>query len=367
MAGSKKKVLVVWGTRPEAIKMAPVVLALRREKRLLTRTCVTAQHRQLLDQALKVLAIRPDRDLDLMRPDQTLDALTARVLDGMRPVLLAEKPDLVLVQGDTTTAFAVAAAAHFLKIPVGHVEAGLRTHDFDQPFPEEMNRVLVSDLATLHFAPTPLAKKNLLKEGIPAKNIFVTGNTIVDALRLLPRQTSGGARGRASNRLILLTAHRRESFGKPMENIFHAVLDLVKKHPDIEVLYPVHPNPNVKGPAYRILRHPRVRLTAPIPYTELLEAMRASTLILTDSGGIQEEAPSFGKPVVVLREVTERPEAAMAGASFIAGTGRKAIVAAADRILNDPRLYRRMAAVPNPFGDGRAASRIAKVIARFFA
>lgn len=364
----KPRVLCVWGTRPEAIKMAPVVFAMRRERQLSVRTCVTAQHRDLLDQALQALSIRPDHDLDLMRPDQTLEQTTARVLEGVAEVLRREAPDLVLVQGDTTTALASTLAAFYRGIPVGHVEAGLRSHDALNPFPEEMNRVLADDLSILHLAPTPLAKRNLLREGVPAKGVRVTGNTVVDALRLVrPRPPSDARLSRAvrGGRLVLVTAHRRESFGRPLRAICRALETIAESFPDVRLVYPVHPNPAVKRAVAR-LRHPRIVLTEPVAYGQFLHLLQRSCLVMTDSGGIQEEAPSFGIPVVVMREVTERPEAVRAGAAVLAGTDEHRIARAASRILSDPALHRRMACVPNPFGDGRASGRIVKAVLHHF-
>ncbi len=362
------KIAVIFGTRPELIKLAPVIHALReRPDRFKTFLLATAQHRGLLDQMLELFDIRPDLDLDIMKPDQNLEDLTARVMASMSPALRRLRPDLVLVQGDTTTAAISALAAFYQRIPVAHVEAGLRTGEPYNPFPEEINRKIISTLARLHFAPTPTAARNLKREGVPPSGVFVTGNTVIDALLFIdkkigknppPVKIDGG------HKLVLVTAHRRESFGKPLENIYRALIDIVSLSPDVEIVYPVHPNPNVRESASRMLKGiERIRLLRPLDYGEFILLMKNADLILTDSGGIQEEAPAFRKPVLVLREKTERPEGIEAGIARLVGTDRKKIVAETRRILSNPAEYRRMIRAKNPYGDGKAALRIRKIIA----
>jgi UDP-N-acetylglucosamine 2-epimerase (non-hydrolysing) len=373
--GGRKKdhldVFVVFGTRPEAIKMAPVVKRLEAEApRLRAHVAVTAQHRQMLDQVLGLYGIVPDHDLDIMRPRQTLDEITVRGLERLGRLYDAERPGLVLVQGDTTTTFVAALAAFYRRIPVGHIEAGLRTYDKFHPFPEEINRRLTSHVADWHYAPTVRARDALLAEGVGASHILVTGNTVIDAVlevakKPLARSPIPGWQPDPKRRLLLVTAHRRESFGVPLESICRALRDLADRYPDVDVIYPVHLNPSVRGPAHAILGgHPQIRLVPPLDYHPFVVLMAQSTLILTDSGGIQEEAPSLGKPVLVLRRVTERPEAVEAGTVQVVGTDRRRIVAAARRLLDDPRAYRRMARRINPYGDGRAAARIVRHILR---
>jgi len=364
-----KKILTIFGTRPEAIKLAPVIKELeRRNDVFVSKVCVTAQHREMLDPFLQLFGINPDWDLNIMQPNQSLFDVTAKALVKLKEVLEKEKPDLVLVQGDTTTTFTAALAAYYLKIKVGHVEAGLRTLDKYNPFPEELNRRLVGHIADLHFAPTKRAKENLLSEGIPESSIFVTGNTVVDALfMILARTTSEDylpkALSQPDRKLILVTAHRRESFGEGIANICLALKEIVKRVPDVEIVYPVHLNPNVREPVYRMLGGvERVHLIEPLDYIPFVHLMKASYLILTDSGGIQEEAPSLGKPVLVLRNITERPEAVEAGAAKLVGTDPQRIVVETLRLLQDPSEYSKMANVPNPFGDGRAALRIADIL-----
>jgi UDP-N-acetylglucosamine 2-epimerase (non-hydrolysing) len=371
------KLLAVVGTRPEAIKMAPVVLAARSTPGVECRLCLTAQHRDLLDQVLGVFGLSADVDLNLMTPGQTLAGLTARAVEGLDGVFARERPDLVLVQGDTTTVLCAALAAFYNRIPVGHVEAGLRTFDLSAPWPEEANRVLTARLAALHFAPTEGARRNLLREGTPAGRIEVTGNTGIDALFWVRDRLRAepSAAGRDGKRTVLITAHRRESFGGPFESVCQAIADLAGRFPGVEFIYPVHPNPNVRGPVEAVLGNrsdPRlaagnVRLVAPLGYGEFVRAMDACTLILTDSGGVQEEAPSLGKPVLVLREVTERPEAVEAGTVRVVGTDRGKIVAEATRLLTDPAAYAAMGRAHNPYGDGRAAGRIVARCLQFLA
>ncbi|MCP4571089.1 MAG: UDP-N-acetylglucosamine 2-epimerase (non-hydrolyzing) [bacterium] len=360
--------MVVFGTRPEAIKMAPVVRALQaRAERFDAVTCVTAQHRDMLDQVLALLEVEADHDLDIMTHGQDLYDVTARVIVGMRDVLRREKPDAVLVHGDTTTSTIAGLAAFYEQIPVGHVEAGLRSHLRYSPFPEELNRRLTAQLATWHYAPTAKSRANLLAEGIEEADVVETGNTAIDALFWMKENLGDADVGGAfapPRRGILVTAHRRENFGAGIENICLAIADLVAAHDDVEVVYPVHPNPNIKEPVHRLLGDvPRVRLIEPVDYREIVLLMSRAHLILTDSGGIQEEAPSLGKPVLVLRECTERPEAVDAGTVALVGTEREVIVETADRLLSDPAAWSAMARAVNPYGDGYAAPRIADHLA----
>jgi UDP-N-acetylglucosamine 2-epimerase (non-hydrolysing) len=361
-------VLVVLGTRPEAIKLAPVITELRRHHDVTTHVCATGQHKEMVQPILEVFDVRPDRDLALMTPDQRLSVLTAEALMRVEEVIAATAPDWVVLQGDTTTALAAALAAFYQRVPVAHVEAGLRTQDLARPFPEEGNRRIADALATVHFAPTELARHNLLREGVKEATIHVTGNTVVDALLAvgrLPEEIAGGplADLPTDRRIVLLTAHRRESFGAGLREVYAAVRELADSLPDVQVVYPVHLNPNVQEPARAILgAHPRIALIPPLDYVSLVHLMRRATLILTDSGGIQEEAPTFGKPVLVLREVTERPEAVQAGCARIVGTDRQVIVSAARELLTDRAAYDHMAHVANPFGDGHASERIVRVL-----
>ncbi len=359
--------LVIFGTRPEAIKLAPVVRELRRRTPPggHVRICVTGQHRQMLDQVLRIFEIEPDVDLDLMRPNQSLPDLTARALTAVADVLADDRPDAVLVQGDTTTAMAAALAAFYAQVPVGHVEAGLRTGDRYSPFPEEINRRVISTLATWHFAPTRRAAEALLKENVDPASVFVTGNTVIDALLQIMEATEAPRFPfpTAGRRLVLVTAHRREHFGAPMAEAFEALRRLVERNPGIELAYPVHLNPNVQEPARRILGgQPRIHLLPPMDYVEFVHLMARATLILTDSGGIQEEAPALGKPVLVMRRETERPEAIEAGTARLVGTDLWTIVHEAERVLHDEAAYAAMAQAVNPFGDGTAARQIADVL-----
>ena len=364
-----KTVLSVFGTRPEAIKMAPVLQALARESGIRSLVCVTAQHREMLDQVLSLFDIRPDHDLDLMRDGQTLTQITTRALALLDPYLEESRPDLLLVQGDTTTTMAATVAAFYRRIPVAHVEAGLRTGDNDYPYPEEVNRRITTVIAAHHFAPTKRAAANLAREGIAGAAITVTGNTVIDALlgvvKMMPaRLPALPLRG---SRIVLVTAHRRENFGKPMEEIFAALRDLAAKHSDVDVVYPVHPNPRVSGPAREALAGiPGIHTIPPLEYKAFADLMAASHLILTDSGGIQEEAPSLGKPVLVLRDETERPEAVEAGVVRLVGPHREAIVKAANHLLADPKAYAAMATRVNPYGDGKAAGRIVAKVRELF-
>lgn len=363
------KIICVVGTRPEAIKMAPIILALKQEPALDVRVLATAQHRHLLDQVMKVFDIEPDIDLDIMRPNQALTTLTARLLLDLDDVLLAEKPDAVLAQGDTTTVMTVALACFYHKIPFGHVEAGLRTWDMQNPFPEEMNRVIAGRLAKWHFAPTQSSRQNLLREGVDDADIIVTGNTVIDALlSVVDRNMELPVVLDPTKRLILVTAHRRENFGEPFERVCRALLTLLERNPDIQVLYPVHPNPNVKETAHRLLgSHPRVVLCDPLDYLPFVAAMKRAYLILSDSGGVQEEAPALGKPVLVLRHETERPEAVEEGVVKLVGTDFDKIVTEAQKLLDDESAYCAMARGVSPYGDGHASERIVKILRDYFA
>jgi UDP-N-acetylglucosamine 2-epimerase (non-hydrolysing) len=363
------KVLFVLGTRPEAIKLCPVIRHFREHRPALkARVCVTAQHRDLLDQVLQVFDVVPDHDLNAMRPGQSLAAATSRILADLEPVLASERPDLVVVQGDTATTLCGALAAFYWQIPVAHVEAGLRTGDLQQPFPEEMNRVVVSRLSSLHFAPTDRAAQNLRAEGVPDAAISITGNTGIDAV-LYIRDCLEQGRLRSSlmpidssRRLIVVTAHRRESFGDGFERLCQAIRRIADER-DVQIVYPVHPNPNVAGPVRQYLDgHPRIALVEPLDYISFVDLARRAHLLLTDSGGIQEEAPSLGKPVLVLREKTERPEAVDAGTARLVGTDVEKIVSETLRLLDDPAEYQRRSRIHNPYGDGRASERIAEVL-----
>jgi UDP-N-acetylglucosamine 2-epimerase (non-hydrolysing) len=376
------RMLVVLGTRPEAIKLAPVIARLRRDRsRFRVRVCVTAQHRQMLDQALTAFGIVPDIDLDLMREGQEPLDLGAAVIAALRPVLQYEKPDAVIVQGDTTTAFAAALSAFYLKVPVAHVEAGLRTHDRGFPFPEEINRRLLSVLADFHFAPTAGARQNLLACGVSDEAVWVTGNTVIDALVMMRRRLRAPrARRRwldyfrdawdlelddGDTPVILVTGHRRESFGRPLRQVCLALRDIARSDPRLRLVYPLHLNPNVRGPVRALLRGVKnIRLIEPLAYEPFVFLMESARLILTDSGGIQEEAPALGRPVLVMRRETERPEGVQAGGVELVGTGRQAIARRVLGLLADREAYRRMAHVASPYGDGRAAQRIVAVLAR---
>ncbi len=361
----KIKVMSVFGTRPEAIKMAPLVKLLQQTPEIKSIVCVTAQHRQMLDQVLEIFDLKPDYDLDIMQAKQTLAGITTRALTGLEEVMAKEKPDLVLVHGDTSTTFAGALAAYYNQIKVGHVEAGLRTYDKYQPFPEEMNRRLTGALCDLHFAPTPLAKEHLLKENIPEADISITGNTVIDALQhtIEADYTFSEAVLNTidyqNKRVIAMTAHRRENLGEPLEAICRAVLRLAEEFPDVEVVYAVHKNPAVQEVVYRILGgHPSIHLTEPLDLKDMHNLMSRSYFVMTDSGGLQEEVPSMGKPVLVLRNVTERPEGVEAGTLKLAGTDEETIYAMAKELLCDAAAYQAMAQAKNPFGDGQASRRI---------
>jgi len=369
------KVLIVCGTRPEAIKLALLGRTLKSSGGGLEgKLCVTAQHRTMLDQVLGLFELVPDFDLDVMRPGQTLPDLTARILTSMTDVLRSYKPDCVVVQGDTTTAFVAALAAFYEKIAVAHVEAGLRTYDKYSPWPEEMNRALVGRLTDLHFPPTERSKKALLEERVPESSIWVTGNTVVDALLFMRDKIANDPKLTAeldarfsflskSRRLVLVTGHRRESFGDPFKHMCQALVDIVEARPDVEILYPVHLNPNVQAPVKEIMGgHERIHLIDPIEYQPFVYLMSRSHLIITDSGGVQEEAPSLGKPVLVTRRDTERPEAVEAGTAKLVGTDRDVVVREALRLLDDEAAYKAMSRAHNPYGDGKATQRIVDVL-----
>jgi UDP-N-acetylglucosamine 2-epimerase (non-hydrolysing) len=368
-----KRIGIVFGTRPDAIKMAPVIFELRKQSRDFEPVAIsTGQHRQMLDQVLQVFDVRADVELDVMQHNQTLSGLTCRILTAMDAMLADTPLDALLVQGDTTTAFAASLAAFYRKIPVAHVEAGLRSRDLSQPWPEEANRRLAGVVTQLHFAPTPLSRDNLLAEAVSPSEIVVTGNTIVDSVeRLLEMQMidqplPAGVPDDGSQ-IVLVTSHRRESWGAELENICYAILELVESFPNIRVIYPVHLNPNVSGTVQTMLgEQERVHLIPPVDYFQFLSLLRRCYLVLTDSGGVQEEAPIFHKPVLVLRRVTERPEASLLGMAKIVGTSREAIVREASRLLSSEFAYQQMAAGDCPYGDGRAAARIATALSRWF-
>jgi UDP-N-acetylglucosamine 2-epimerase (non-hydrolysing) len=373
------KVSIVFGTRPEAIKLAPLIQLMKKRKNYHTNVCVTAQHRHMLDQVLSVFNIVPDIDLDIMRPNQGLADLTARGLKAINNYLRSEKPDLVIVQGDTTTTLATALAAFYNRIPLCHVEAGLRTFDINSPWPEEANRILTSRLTTLHFAPTEGSKTNLLKEGINPNQIFVTGNTVIDALLIAVKNIRASSAlhiGIGLNKgakIILITGHRRENIGKGFISICKAIIELARLYPKNEFVYPVHLNPNVRATVMGLLseghgksRLPNIHLVDPLPYLEFVRLMNRSYIILTDSGGIQEEAPSLGKPVLVMRDTTERPEAIEAGTVKLVGTKTENIVNQVVCLMKNKKIYNAMAQTRNPYGDGKAAERIIKGIESYF-
>jgi UDP-N-acetylglucosamine 2-epimerase (non-hydrolysing) len=362
------------GTRPEAIKLCPVIRGFRAAGEFQVVVCLTAQHRDMLDQVLDAFQVVADEDLNLMQPGQTLPQTTARIIAAMEPVLAKHRPDLVIVQGDTTTTLCGALAAFYARVPVGHVEAGLRTGDLAQPFPEELNRVLVTRLTAIHFAATQAAAENLRTDGVANEAIVVTGNTGIDAVLHVHE---GLARGEIippavpeldpDKRLILVTAHRRESFGEPLENICAALLKLAERD-DVQIVYPVHPNPNVTGPARRHLAvHPRIELIDPLDYLSFVALMRQAYVLLTDSGGIQEEGPSLGKPVLVMRDKTERPEAVLAGTAALVGSDPLRIISAVNLLLDDDAEYQRRSRIHNPYGDGKATQRMVEAVTRYFA
>jgi UDP-N-acetylglucosamine 2-epimerase (non-hydrolysing) len=369
--GERLAIATIFGTRPEAVKMAPVVAALRASGDFHPLVIVTAQHRELLDQVLSAFHIVPDRDLDIMLPEQSLADITTRALAGLYPALGELRPAMVLVQGDAHTTFVGALAAYYHRIPVGHVEAGLRTADKYQPFPEELNRRMTTALADLHFAPTRAARDNLLREGVPRERLFVTGNTVIDALVAMgaraPEALPPGLPPLNGRRMVLVTTHRRENWGEPLRQIYLGLLDLLERFPDIELIFSVHLNPAVRRVVSQVLAgHPRAHLIEPPEYAPWVQLMRRAHLILTDSGGIQEEAPALGKPVLVLRRVTERPEGVEAGTALLVGTDRERIAVEAGRLLADPAHYAAMAQSRNPYGDGRAAERIVEALRMYF-
>lgn len=360
-----KTIMLVFGTRPEAIKMCPLIQELRTRKDIRTLCCVTGQHRQMLDQVLSAFHVTPDYDLAIMKDGQTLFDVTTRVMEELKNVLAEAKPDLVLVHGDTTTTFAAALTCFYMQIPVGHVEAGLRTYQLDSPFPEEFNRQAVGVVAKYHFAPTEQARQNLLRENKKPETIFVTGNTAIDALKTTVRADyqNPELEWAKDSRLILLTAHRRENLGEPMRAIFRAVRRIADEVPDIKVLYPVHMNPTIRALAQEILGgDERIRLIPPMDVVDFHNMLARSDLVMTDSGGIQEEAPSLGKPVLVLRDTTERPEGVAAGTLKLVGTDEETIYREAKRLLTDEAAYHRMSIASNPYGDGQACRRIADIL-----
>ena len=372
-----RKILHVFGTRPEAIKMAPLVKACEANKNLESRVCVTAQHREMLDQVLELFEIVPDYDLNLMTPGQTLNDVTSAILLKLKPILLEYQPDLLLVHGDTATTFAASLAAYYEKIDVGHVEAGLRTGNIYSPWPEEINRKLTGSIARFHFAPTSVSKQNLINEGFPVSQIFITGNTLIDALlsvkekidtyvALASALSSQFKTIDFSKKLILVTGHRRENFGSGFEAICGALSKLAEKRPNLEIVYPVHLNPNVQTPVKKYLSaYKNIHLIEPLDYLPFIYLMTKSHLILTDSGGIQEEAPSLGKPVLIMRDTTERSEAVNAGAVKLVGTGEEKIIAEVDKLLDDMGAYNRMSCSTNPYGDGTAAHSIVQIIEKY--
>lgn len=370
------RILSIFGTRPEAIKMAPLVRRIAATPGLESRLCVTAQHREMLDQVLALFELVPDHDLDIMQPGQSLPGLTARILTGLEPVLRHDKPDLILVHGDTTTSFAAALAAYYQRIPVGHIEAGLRTGSLNSPWPEEGNRRLTAVLARHHFAPTEQARANLLREGIDPEGIHVTGNTVIDALLATKARIGDSIALRSAldqrfgmlrpgARLVLITGHRRENFGAGFERICAAIATLADRFPAVDFLYPVHLNPNVQKPVRQTLgSHPNVHLIEPLDYLPFVYLMDRAYLILTDSGGVQEEAPSLGTPVLVMRDTTERPEAVAAGTVRLVGSHTESILTHAEALLTNPEMHGLMAQAHNPYGDGRACERIVSALER---
>lgn len=369
----KIKVMSIFGTRPEAIKMAPLVKYLQKQKEIESITCVTAQHREMLDQVLEVFDLQPDYDLNIMRKSQTLSEITTRALNGLHEVIESVKPDIVLVHGDTTTTFAGALAAYYNQVKVGHVEAGLRTYDKYQPFPEEMNRRLTGSLTDLHFSPTKLAKEHLLKENVPENSIFITGNTVIDALKITIKPDYHfsveelNAIDFKSKKVIAVTAHRRENLGEPLKDICNAIKQIADENEEVEFVYAVHKNPAVTKPVHEILgNHKRIHLLEPLNLVDMHNLMSRCYFVMTDSGGLQEEVPSMGKPVLVLRNVTERPEGIEAGTLKLAGNKKEDIYRLAKELLTDKKEYEKMAQAKNPFGDGHASERITDIILYYF-
>ncbi|WP_414619093.1 non-hydrolyzing UDP-N-acetylglucosamine 2-epimerase [Calothrix sp. CCY 0018] len=365
-----KRVCIILGTRPEAIKLAPVIQIFQAYKGLETQVILTGQHREMVEQVMGLFNLKADRDLEIMQPKQSLNDITCRSLRGLQELFEENEPNLVLVQGDTTTAFAAALAAFYKKIPIGHVEAGLRTDNIFNPYPEEANRRLISQIAQLHFAPTPLAEENLHSSGVLGE-VHMTGNTVIDALLNVAKSEPAcnvPSLEWEKYRVILATVHRRENWGEPLESIAQSFLQILDKFQDTALLLPLHRNPTVREPLQAMLgNHPRIFLTEPLDYGQLVGAIMRSHLLLTDSGGLQEEAPSLGKPVLVLRETTERPEAVSAGTAKLVGTDTQTIVASAAQLLSNPAAYDTMANAINPFGDGRASERILQIVRGFFA
>lgn len=367
-----KKLLFIFGTRPEAIKMAPLIKEFQKDSLFNVKVCVTAQHRQMLDQVLELFEIKPDFDLDLMKPNQDLYDITSNVLLGLRDIYKNYKPDLVFVHGDTTTTLGASLASFYQKIPVAHIEAGLRTNDTYSPFPEEINRQLTSRLATYHFAPTESSKQNLLQEGIEEKSIFITGNTVIDALlevakKVQQKDIKVDGYNVTNRKIILVTGHRRENFGDGFLNICKALKEIAIEHQDIDIVYPVHLNPNVQKPVFELLSDiSNIYLIKPLDYEPFVYLMSTSYIILTDSGGVQEEAPSLGKPVLVMRDTTERPEAVEAGTVKLVGTDKDLIVGNINELLNNQEMYKKMSEAHNPYGDGKACERIIKYIKEVF-
>lgn len=373
-----KRIMLVFGTRPEAIKMCPLVKELEKRTSIKTMVCVTGQHKQMLEQVLQVFEVKPDYNLSIMKDNQTLFDVTTNILDSIKEVLDASRPDAVLVHGDTSTAFVTALACFYLQIPVGHVEAGLRTYDIYSPYPEEFNREAVSIISKYNFAPTALARDNLIKEGRDEKTIWVTGNTAIDAMKMTVRAdySHPELEWAADSRLILITAHRRENLGKPMYHMFRAIKRVMEEHPDVKAIYPIHMNPQVRKTAEEVfgesaigtcrVREGRIHIIEPLDVLDFHNFMKHSYLILTDSGGIQEEAPSLGKPVLVMRDTTERPEGIKAGTLKLVGTQENTIYEEFNSLINDSEAYRQMANASNPYGDGHACERIADILEKGF-
>lgn len=365
----KKKMLIVFGTRPEAIKMCPLVKEFRKRGKMEVKVCVSGQHQEMLNQVLELFDIVPEYDLKIMQPGQSLFDITSKALLGIRNVLMEYKPDLVFVHGDTTTAFASTLACFYLQIPVAHVEAGLRTYDVYSPFPEEFNRQAIGLIAKYHFSPTEMVGENLKREGKPEKSIYVTGNTVIDALKTTIKNnyTSEITEWAKGGRLILITAHRRENLGEPMYRMFHSIRKIAEEYEDVRMVYPMHPNPKVREVAYEILADSnRIRLIEPLNAFDFHNLMNHAYFILTDSGGIQEEAPAIGKPVLVMRETTERPEGLEAGTLMLVGTEEEKIYAACKMLLDNTEQYQKMSHAPNPYGDGHASKKIAEIVERDF-
>ena len=368
----KIKVMTVFGTRPEGIKMAPIIKAMEKVSEIENTICITAQHREMLDQVLNLFKIEPDYDLNIFKPGQTLTEITMRALEGLEKVILKVKPDILLVQGDTSTVFSGALAAFYQKVKIGHVEAGLRSGNLYSPYPEEANRKLTGILTDFHFAPTEANRGNLLKEGYPDEKIFITGNTVIDALKYAVKENYKfnmpllNKVDYKNKKIILLTSHRRENIGGPMENIFSAINDITLKHKDVEVVFPIHLNPKVRDIARKIFKYnERVHLIEPLDYEPFTNLMAKSYLVVTDSGGLQEEAPSLGKPVLVVREETERPEGIGAGTAKLVGTKYENIFNGIDTLMSNKTEYDKMANAINPYGDGKASEKIVDIILKF--